>query len=155
ARALGLRSRPERTEGAAVVGGLHLEAARPEARRPVDDEAPELVVLAEVEREPLRRPGRAAPRGRGRGVERVLGRGIREAARRGQARWRAQRAVLEAEVFDRDRAAAAGGRGDRELDRAELAHRAAAGGPPGEGDLDAADAQLQPLARDREGVAVP
>ena len=77
---------------------------------------------------------------------------VLEAATRGGRR---EREVLEAQVAEPYRPATARPGSDRDFERAELAHRSAARRPPGERHLAAADAQLLPVGREVERVAMP
>src|SRR5262245_58554335 len=154
--ALGLARRPEGCPARAVVGSLHVEGTRPGVGLPVDDESAVLMLAAEIEGDPLGgRAGGGSPAGRGRRLDDpdwlVIGRG----ARRLHARRARQREILETQVGERHRAAAAGAGGDGDLDGAEITHGATPGGPPRERDLRATDTESLPGIREFENVTVP
>src|SRR5882724_7848019 len=152
-RRAGAPGRVERLPCRAVVRALEVERPRHRRRVPADDQPSVFARLSEVDQEPLRLVGGlTAPARLHTTVDGAPGLVPWQRARRLDGGRRANAMILEAQVGDPDRALPSRRRGNRELDRADLAHGATSRRSPREIDLAAPDPEGPPLRGEAEAV---
>src|SRR2546425_9180972 len=152
-RRAGAPGRVERLPCRAVVRALEVERPRRRRRVPADDQPSVFARLSEVDQEPLRLVGGlTAPARLHTTVDGAPGLVPWQRARRLDGGRRANAMILEAQVGDPDRAPPPRRRGNRELDRADLAPGATSPRAPREIDLAAPDPEGPPLRGEAEAV---